>query len=130
MALDFGRMDAAGTADTSTITAETTFAPMSTQPIVADRGEFIDALNRLRRGHVLVKVGHASGGCVLDGGVLYRSYGPLVRYGLIDEFKNPQGFENASYYRLTPQGREFAERACRAWGQRPLWQRLAVRLAG
>lgn len=103
---------------------------MNAEPIIADRGEFVDALNRLKRGHVLVKVSSSSGGCVLDGGVLYRSYEPLVRYGLIDEFKNPYGFENASYYRLTPRGREFAERACQAWREKPLWQRLAVRLAG
>ncbi len=103
---------------------------MNPEPIIADRGEFVDALNRLRRGHVLVKVGSSAGGCVLDGGVLYRSYEPLVRYGLIDEFKNPHGFQHASYYRLTPRGRDFAERACRAWRQKPLWQRLAVRLAG
>jgi DNA-binding PadR family transcriptional regulator len=110
--------------------AENSVRTMNPDPIIADRGEFVDALNRLRRGHVLVKVGEATGGCVLDGGVLYRSYEPLVRYGLIDEFKNPQGFEQASYYRLTPRGREFADRACSAWRQRPLWQRLAVRLAG
>lgn len=103
---------------------------MNAEPIIADRGEFVDALNRLRRGHVLVKVGESSTGCVLDGGVLYRSYEPLVRYGLIDEFKNPHGFKHASYYRLTPRGKEFAERACRVWRQKPLWQRLAVRLAG
>jgi RNA polymerase primary sigma factor len=29
-------------------------------------------------------VGEAAGGCVLDGGVLYRSYEPLLRFGLID----------------------------------------------
>jgi DNA-binding PadR family transcriptional regulator len=67
---------------------------------------------------------------VLDGGIVYRSYEPLVRYGLIDKFDNPRGFRDASYYRLTPRGREFAERACSAWRQRPLWQRLVVRLAG
>ncbi len=103
---------------------------MTSDPIIADRGEFIDALNRLRRGHVLVRTSNSSGGCVLDGGIVYRSYEPLVLYGLIDEYKNPQGFEHASYYRLTPRGRDFAEKACQAWRQRPLWQRLAVRLAG
>jgi DNA-binding MarR family transcriptional regulator len=103
---------------------------MHSNPIIADRGEFIDALNRLRRGHVLVRTSDASGGCVLDGGIVYRSYEPLVRYGLIDRFDNPRGFKNARYYKLTPRGRDFAERACSAWRQQPLWQRLAVRLVG
>jgi hypothetical protein len=103
---------------------------MDTNPIIADRAEFVDALDLLRKGHVLVRVSAGSGGCVLDGGIVYRAYEPLLQYGLIDEFKNPQGFENASYYRLTPRGRDFAERACQAWRQRPLLQRLAVRLAG
>lgn len=103
---------------------------MTQQRLIADRAEFVDALDRLRRGHVLVKVGDSAGGCVLDGSVLYRSYEPLLRFGLIGEFENPQGFRHASYYRLTPSGREFAERACQAWRRRPLWQRLAVRLAG
>jgi hypothetical protein len=100
------------------------------QPIIADRGEFVDALNLLRRGHVLVRTSDSSGGCVLDGGIVYRAYEPLRRYGLIDEYPNPHGFEHATYYRLSPRGRAFAERACRAWRQRPLWQRLAVRFAG
>ena len=110
--------------------AEESIRPMSEQIHIPDRAEFVDALDRLRRGHVLVKVGESSGGCVLDGGVLYRSYEPLLRFGLIDEYENPHGFRHASYYRLTPRGREFADRACQAWRQRPLWQRLAVRLAG
>jgi hypothetical protein len=103
---------------------------MDTQPIIPDRGEFIDALERLRRGHVLVKASESTGSCVLDGAIVYRSVEPMLRYGLIDEFDNPQGFHHARYYRITPRGKAFAERACRAWRQRPLWQRLAVRLAG
>lgn len=103
---------------------------MNMQPIIPDRAEFVDALDRLRRGHVLVKVGESSGSCVLDGGIVWRSYEPLVRYGLIDRYENPHGFKNAGYYRITPRGKEFAERACSAWRARPLWQRLALRLAG
>ena len=98
--------------------------------IIPDRAEFVDALHLLRRGHVLVRVGDRPGSCVLDGGTVYHSYEPLVRYGLIDEYHNPQGFPNASYYRLTPRGRDFADRACTEWRRRPVWQRLAVRLTG
>lgn len=103
---------------------------MPAPTIIADRAEFVDALHLLRKGHVLVRTGESSGSCVLDGGIVYRSYEPLERYGLIREFRNPEGFPNARYYRLTPRGREFAERACQAWRSRPVWERLAMRLVG
>lgn len=103
---------------------------MKTEPLIADRGEFIDVLNALARGHVLVRVSDLSGGCTIDGGAVYRSYEPLARYGLIREFDNPQGFEAASYFRLTERGREFAARAVPAWRRRPLLERLATRLVG
>lgn len=103
---------------------------MEARTLIADRAEFVDALHLLRKGHVLVRVSDHAGGCVLDGGPLYHSYEPLKKYGLIDEFHNPHGFPNASYYRLTPRGRAFAERACAEWRRRPVWQRLAVRLTG
>ena len=98
--------------------------------IIPDRAEFVDALNALRRGHVLVKTSDAAGGCVLDGGIVYHSYETLKNYGLIDEYENPQGFENAHYYRLTQRGREFADRAVQVWRSQPVWQRLAVRFTG
>lgn len=104
--------------------------PMEARILIADRAEFVDALNLLRKGHVLVRVSDRAGGCVLDGGTVYHSYEPLKQYGLIDEFDNPHGFPNASYYRLTPRGREFADRACTEWRRRPVWQRLAVRFTG
>ncbi len=100
---------------------------MGTAPIIADRAEFIDALNLLRSGHVLVRPGQGSDACLLDGGVVYHSWETLARYGLIDRFDNPAGFPHASYYRLSERGRSFAERACQAWRALPLWQRVAVR---
>ena len=98
--------------------------------IIPDRAEFVDALRALRRGHVLVRVHGASGGCLIDGAPLYRSFDTLLDYGLVREFENRDGFANVRYFRLTDTGREFAERACQAWRQRPLLERLAVRLAG
>lgn len=103
---------------------------MDDTAIIPDRAEFVDALRLLKRGHVLVRTSESAGGCVLDGAIVYHSYPTLKQYGLIDEFDNPQGFKNASYYRLTPRGREFAERAMHAWRSKPVWQRLAVRLTG
>lgn len=103
---------------------------MTPSPIIANRGEFIDVLHALARGHVLVRVSDLSGGCTIDGSVVYHSYEPLSRYGLIREFHNPQGFSAARYYRLTDAGREFARRACGAWRRRPLLERAAVRLVG
>jgi hypothetical protein len=102
--------------------------PMSS--IIPDRAEFVDALRSLRKGHVLIRVHDASGGCLLDGAAVYRSFQTLLDYGLIREFQNRDGFPNVRYYRITASGREFAERACQSWQTRPLLERLAVRLAG
>jgi hypothetical protein len=103
---------------------------MPTSTIIPDRGEFIDALQRLRRGHVMVKVSDLSGGCVLDGAPVYTAHRTLLQYGLLSEFHNPHGFANVQYYRLNEQGRAFADRACAQWRQRPLLERLATRLTG
>jgi hypothetical protein len=103
---------------------------MTAQRIIPDRGEFVDVLARLRRGHVLVRTGESSGSVVIDGGVVWHSFPTLAQYGLIDEFDNPHGFPCAQYYRISDRGRDFAERACAAWRTRPLLQRLATRLAG
>ena len=103
---------------------------MTSRTIIPDRGEFIDALQVLRRGRVLVRVSDISGGCVLDGAPLYSAHRTLLDYGLVREFHNPQGFPSVRYYRLSECGRDFAERACENWRRRPLLQRLAVRLAG
>jgi hypothetical protein len=99
-------------------------------PPIPDRGEFIDVLAALRRGHVLVRAGSSAGGWAVAGGVVYTAHDPLLRYELVSEYENPDGFENAHYFRLTPRGREFAERACEAWRRKPLLERLAVRLVG
>ncbi len=102
----------------------------SSNVIIADRAEFVEALERLRRGHVLVRTGEGACSCVLDGGLVHHSFGTLHRYGLIDEFDNPQGFNGVQYYRITDRGREFADRAWTAWRQaRPL-ERVMVRLVG
>lgn len=98
--------------------------------IIPDRAEFVDALRTLRRGHVLVRVHGGSGGCLLDGVPIYRSFDTLLDYGLIGEFDNREGFPNVRYFRITASGREFAARACESWQRRPLLERLAVRFAG
>jgi len=103
---------------------------MSSRRIIPDRAEFVDALRLLRRGHILVRASNEPGGCLLDGGIVYHSYPTLLQYGLIDEFRNPRGFPHARYYRISERGRDFADRACQAWQQRPLLQRVAVRLTG
>jgi hypothetical protein len=102
---------------------------MPADPIIPDRGEFIDALRALGRGRVMVGLGDG-GGCVLDGVVVYTAHRPLMEYGLVDEYVNLEGFEGARYYRLNRRGREFADQAWRSWRRRPLLERLAVRLVG
>jgi DNA-binding MarR family transcriptional regulator len=99
-------------------------------PIIANRGEFVDVLRALTRGRVLVRLGNMPGGCTIDGGMVYHSYDALRRYGLIDEYDNPDGFAAVQYYRLTERGREFAQHALAAWRRRPLLERLATRLLG
>lgn len=99
-------------------------------PIIPDRAEFIDALKALQRGHVLVRVHDRPGGCLLDGASVYWSFSTLLAYGLIQEFSNREGFAQVQYYRLSEQGRQFAERACQAWRQRPVLERLVLRVMG
>lgn len=95
---------------------------------IADRGEFIDALNRLRRGQVLVHgADEDDERCVLDGQMLYASWRPLSRFGLLDELPRKPS-DGMHCYRLSPRGRDFADRSIAAWKARPLWQRLAMRL--
>lgn len=98
--------------------------------VIADRGEFIDVLRALRRGHVLVHAGDHAGGWVVDGCPVYSSHDPLLRYELVQEFENSEGFDHVHYFRLTPRGCDFAERAATAWRERPLLERLMVRLLG
>lgn len=109
-------------------------APKADPVIIPDRGEFVDTLNRLRRGHVLVRPRAArddqDARCMLDSGFVYTAYPALANYGLIDEYTNPEGFDTMCYYRLTEHGQRFADQACQAWRQRPLLERLAVRLLG
>ncbi len=103
---------------------------MQAQPIIADRGEFIDALTLLQRGRVLVRGADPASNCVLDGGPVYTAHRPLLDYALVEEFSNPDGFPHMHYYRISARGQAFARRACTAWQRTPLLQRLAVRLTG
>jgi hypothetical protein len=103
---------------------------MAQDTLIADRGEFIDALHALRRGRMLVRVSELSGGCMLDGAPIYTAHRTLLQYELLSEIDNPQGFPCVRYYQLNERGREFAERACESWRRRPLLERLAVRLTG
>ena len=105
-------------------------AGMEQRTIIANRGEFVDALRALKRGHVLVRASESWGGCSIDGGALGVSFRTLADYALIDEFHNPDGFEHIRYFRLNRRGHEFAARALQDWSRRPLVERLAARLLG
>lgn len=103
---------------------------MSRAPIIANRGEFVDALRSLHQGHVLVHASESWGGCSIDGGVVGSAFRTLADYALIDEFHNPEGFEHIRYFRLNRRGHEFASRALQSWERRPLLERLGARLLG
>jgi hypothetical protein len=99
--------------------------------IIPDRAEFIDALARLRRGELLVHSDNDDDErCLIEGQVLYTSWKPLSAFGLLDELPPQPRQGRLHCFRLSPRGRDFADRACAAWKQTPLWQRLAVRITG
>jgi DNA-binding PadR family transcriptional regulator len=99
-------------------------------PIIPDRAEFVEALHLLRRGHVMVNVGEDHHGWAIDGSIVRHSARTLQRYGLVDEFENPEGFPGVRYFRITDRGREFAGQAWAAWRRRSLLERALVRLVG
>ncbi len=105
--------------------------PRALPRLIPDRAEFIDALARLRKGQLLVHADDsADERCLIEGQVLYTSWKPLSDFGLLDELPRQPRQGRIHCYRLSPRGRDFADRACRTWRQRPLWQRLLVRLTG
>jgi DNA-binding PadR family transcriptional regulator len=107
---------------------------MASMPVIADRGEFIDVLNLLRKGRLLVRSDHDTGRCLIEGGVVYTAYDTLAAYGLIEELPPPPGRDcfapHLHWYRLSPRGQDFAERAWAEWRARPLWQRCWLRMTG
>jgi hypothetical protein len=103
---------------------------MDPEPVIPDRGEFVDVLAALRRGHVLVRLSEQHDGCWIAGRNVFWSFEPLVAYGLIEEFRNPDGFAGVRYFRLNAHGEAFAARACAAWKRRPLLERFVARLTG
>ena len=105
-------------------------SPAQDKILIADRGEFVDAMRLLMRGHVLVHACDSWGGCTVDGRVVHLSLRPLVDYRLVDEFENRKGFEHVRYYRLNARGLAFGERICTEWARRSWLERLAVRLLG
>jgi hypothetical protein len=107
---------------------------MPSVPEIADRGEFIDVLNLMRKGRLLVRSDLPHGRCLIEGGLVYHAYETLSAYGLLDELAPPAGAEvhapHLHWYRLSPRGHAFAQRAWSEWRRRPLWQRCLLRIAG
>lgn len=100
------------------------------QTIIADRAEFVDVLDLMRRGHLLVQNGDGDDCCVLSGARVVHSMPTLRAYGLIDPVRLPDQRPRTQCYRLSSRGRHFAERAWSEWKRKPLLQRMAVRLLG
>jgi hypothetical protein len=103
------------------------FADQGSVPDIGPVGEFIDALNALQRGHVLVNVSDSSCGWLLNGAVLYTAHRPLVHYELAESYENAEGFVGVTYYRITARGRAVAQRALAQWARLPLTRRLWLR---
>jgi hypothetical protein len=66
---------------------------MPSMPDIADRGEFIDVLNLMRKGRLLVRSDLPHGRCLIEGGVVYHAYETLAAYGELDELAPPAGAE-------------------------------------
>ena len=105
-------------------------SPHAASPIIPDRAEFVEALNLLRRGHLMVHLGDGANTKAIGGGIVHHSAPTLMQYGLVDEVDNPEGFPGVRYYRISSRGREFADRAWAQWRSRKLWERALVRLVG
>lgn len=108
---------------------------MPTGPVIADTGEFIDVLQLLRRGRLLVHSDLPPGRWLIDGGgLVYHAHQPLTDFGLLEELPPPAGATvhapHLHWYRLSPRGLGFAARACAQWKARPLWQRCWLRIVG
>lgn len=107
---------------------------MPSMPVIADRGEFIDVLNLLRKGRLLARSDRPPERWLIEGGIVQHAHETLVGYQLIEELPPPAGGDvhapHLHWYRLTPRGHEFAQRAWSEWRRRPLWQRCLLRLLG
>jgi hypothetical protein len=99
-------------------------------PIIADRAAFVEALQHLLRGDVLVRMCDASWGRRPDGAPLRWSFQTLLQIGLIARFQNLAGFQGVDCDRITGQGRWFARRALDFWHSLPHWQHTPVRPTG
>jgi hypothetical protein len=100
------------------------------QTLIADRAEFVDVLDLMRRGHLLVQNGDDDDCCMLSGARVVRSMPTLRAFGLLDPVQLPDQRPRTQCYRLSGRGRHFAERAWSEWKRKPLLHRMAVRLLG
>ncbi|MBL8329723.1 MAG: hypothetical protein JNJ71_12790 [Rubrivivax sp.] len=110
--------------------SETTTDASASPRHIACVGEFIDALDRLQRGHPLVQVSAQAGGWALDGCRVFWAHETLQRFGLLESYRPAGAFGRLSYYRLSLSGRVVANHMLTQWRRLPLWQRLWLRLRG
>lgn len=99
-------------------------------PIIADRAGFVDALQHLLRGRVLVRMVDASWGWWRNGAPLRRSFQTLLHFGLMTNFQKQAGLQGMACDRITEPGRRFARRPLDFWHSLPHWQHTRVRPTG
>lgn len=102
-------------------------APRPT-PLIRSIGEFVDCLQQLINGHVLVRVSDLAGWTTLAGAAVYFSFDVLEGYGLIQEFQVLDGLFGVRYFRISPIGRDFALTVLAQWASQPLTHRALLRL--
>lgn len=94
---------------------------------IASMGEFVDCLERLLKGHLLVCIGSDARHWTLDGAAVHWSSGALLRNGLIQTVRVPGAAVGVTHYILSAEGRSFGGRALARWRALPWWRRGLLR---
>lgn len=97
-------------------------------PLIRSIGEFVDCLQQLLNGQVLVRVSDLAGWTTLAGAAVYFSFDVLEGYGLIQEFQVLDGLCGVRYFHISPVGRDFALTMLEEWTSQPLSHRALLRL--
>jgi len=97
-------------------------------PLIRSIGEFVDCLQQLLNGQVLVRVSDLAGWTTLAGAAVYFSFDVLEGYGLIQEFQVLDSWRGVRYFHISPLGRDFALTVLAEWTSQPLSHRALLRL--
>lgn len=95
---------------------------------IASIGEFVDCLERLLKGHLLVCIGTDARHWTLDGAPVHWSRAALMHAGLLEPVRVRGAAVGVTHYGLSEHGRVFGDRVLARWRSLPLWRRGLLRL--